>query len=208
MPPTTRRTRSSRWWPGPSRWLAARVDAPLSVATSRATVARAAFDAGAVTANDRTGCAGRDYLAAVAEYGATVVTGGAGRADGGRAQAVDAVLAFLVERAGQARSAGIPVDRIVLDGGLGQMTSAERALALLRASDRLADLGHPLLLSVDAETFVGMVPGPAGGRERGATSLAATALGAVLGCRVVRTRDVAAHHQVCSVLAAVTGATR
>ena len=39
-------------------------------------------------------------------------------------------------------------------------------------------------------------------------ALAATSLATVLGCRVVRTRDVAGHHQVCAVLGAVNGAAR
>ena len=53
---------------------------------------------------------------------------------------------------------GIPADRIVLDAGLGPGTSARQALALLRASDRLVELGHPVLLSVDDKTFLDAVP--------------------------------------------------
>jgi len=51
----------------------------------------------------------------------------------------------------------------------------------------------------------GRSDGPA---ELDASALAASALGAVLGCRVVRTRDVTGHRQVCAVVAAVRGAAR
>ena len=191
--------------------VAARVDVPLSVATSGTAMARAAFGAGAVMANDRTGCADATYLAVVAECGATLVAGVGGAVGGGPGGpdgVVDDVRAALLERVGQARSAGIPADRIVLDAGLGQGTSAQEALALLRASDRLVELGHPVLLSVDEATFVEALPAVADGGSRGAMSLAAASLATALGCRVVRTRDVAAHHQVCAVLAAVNGAAR
>lgn len=186
----------------------ARVDVPLSVTTSRTVVARAAFGAGATVANDRAGCGDSAYLAAVAECGATVVAGHAGPLAVGPDGVVDAVRAFLVGRVEQARSLGVPPDRIVLDAGLGHGKSALQALALLRASDRLADLGHPLLLSVADTTFVGAVPGLADGPGAPSVSLAATALGTALGCRLVRTRDVAAHRQACVVMAAVNGAGR
>jgi dihydropteroate synthase len=188
--------------------LVARLDVPLSVAASGAAVARAAFGAGAVMANDRTGRGDATYLAAVAECGATLVAGPGGRVDSGPAEVVEDVRAALLERVGRARSAGIPADRIVLDAGLGQGGPARRALALLRASDRFVELGYPVLLSADDATFVGAVPGLEDGGGQVAASLAAASLGTTLGCRVVRTRDVAVHHQVCAVLAAVNRASR
>ncbi len=53
--------------------LAGRFDVALSVDTWRASVARAAYRAGAVVGNDISGFADPDYLAAAAEHGATVV---------------------------------------------------------------------------------------------------------------------------------------
>ena len=70
-----------------------------------------------------------------------------------------------------------------------------QSLALLRASDRLADLGYPLLLSASNKTFLGVVLGLEIGQRREA-SLAASALGAALGCRVMRVHEVGAHRQV------------
>ncbi len=53
--------------------LRARIDVPISVDTWRASVARAAYKAGAVLGNDISGFADPDYLTAAAEAGATVV---------------------------------------------------------------------------------------------------------------------------------------
>jgi dihydropteroate synthase len=188
--------------------VARRFDVPLSVATSRPAVAGAACAAGAVMANDRSGCTGADYLATVAACGATLVVGHAGPVDAGPGDAADVVLGLLLERVDRARTGGIAPDRIVLDGGLDQGKSPRQTLALLRASDRFAELGYPVLLSFDDATWAGVVPGASDGPCPGAASLAATSLGTALGCRIVRTRHVAAHHQVCAVMAAIHRASR
>ena len=193
--------------------LADRFDIPLSVDTWRASVARAAYDAGAVVGNDISGFADPDYLPAAAEHGATVVATHIrlGPRIPDPEPVYDDVVAdvatFLVERAGRARAAGIAPDRIVVDAGLDLGKTAWQSLALLRASDRLADLGFPLLLSASNKTFLGVVLGLEIGERREA-SIAATSLGAALGCRVMRVHEVGAHRQACDVLAAVAGARR
>jgi dihydropteroate synthase len=193
--------------------LAARYDVPLSVDTWRASVARAAYAAGAVVGNDISGFADPDYLAVAAEYGATVVATHIRLGpripdpDPVYDDVVDTVEAFLLERVGRALAAGLPPDRIVIDAGLDLGKTASQSLTLLRASDRLADLGYPLLLSASNKTFLGVVLGLEIGHRREA-SLAATSLGATLGCRVMRVHEVGAHRQACDVLAAVDRAGR
>ena len=83
---------------------------------------------------------------------------------------------FLVERADRARGRRHPPDRIVIDAGLDLGKTAAQSLALLRASDRLADLGYPLLLSASNKTFLGVVLDLEIGHRREA-SLAAASLG-------------------------------
>jgi dihydropteroate synthase len=60
----------------------------------------------------------------------------------------------------------------------------------LRDSDRLAELGSPLLLSASNKTFLGKALDLEVG-ERASASHAATAMGISLGCRIVRVHDVA-----------------
>jgi dihydropteroate synthase len=193
--------------------LRARFDTPLSVDTWRASVAKEAYAAGAVVGNDISGFADPGYLAEAAAAGATVVAThirlGPRIPDPEPVydDVVEAVRGFLLERASWATEAGLAPDRIVLDAGLDLGKTAPQSLALLRASDQLADLGYPLLLSASNKTFLGAVLGLEIGERREA-SLAATALGATLGCRVVRVHDVAAHRQVCRVLGAIESARR
>jgi dihydropteroate synthase len=188
--------------------LADRFDIALSVDTWRASVARAAYAAGAVVGNDISGFADPDYLPAAAEHGATVVATHIRLGpripdpDPVYDDVVDAVRSFLLERADRALAAGLTPDRIVIDAGLDLGKTAEQSLALLRASDQLADLGYPLLLSASNKTFLGVVLDLEIGQRREA-SLAATSLGAVLGCRVMRVHEVGAHRQACDVLAAI-----
>jgi len=115
---------------------------------------------------------------------------------------VDTVRTFLLERVDRALAAGLTPDRIVIDAGLDLGKTAGQSLTLLRASDQLADLGYPLLLSASNKTFLGVVLGLEIGQRREA-SLAATSLGAALGCRVMRVHEVGAHRRVCDVLAAI-----
>jgi dihydropteroate synthase len=193
--------------------LAARFDVALSVDTWRASVARASYGAGAVVGNDISGFADPDYLAAAAEHGATVVAThirlGPRIPDPEPVyeDVVDAVRTYLVDRADRAVAAGLNPDRVIVDAGLDLGKTAAQSLALLRASDQLADLGFPLLLSASNKTFLGVILGLEIGQRREA-SLAATSLGAALGCRVMRVHEVGSHRQACDVMAAVLAARR
>ena len=193
--------------------LAARYDIALSVDTWRASVAREAYRAGAVVGNDISGFADPDYLAAAAEHGATVVAThirlGPRIPDPNPVydDVVDSVRTVLLERADRALAAGLAPDQIIVDAGLDLGKTAAQSLTLLRASDQLADLGYPLLLSASNKTFLGVVLDLEIGQRKEA-SVAATSLGAALGCRVMRVHEVAAHRQACDAIAAVTGARR
>ena len=188
-----------------------RIDLPLSVDTWRATVARHAYAAGAVLGNDISGFADPDYLATAAEAEASVVATHIrlrprvadpepDYADQGGV--VPAVRDFLVDRARQAEHAGIPKERIVIDAGLDLGKTWEQSLELLRASDRLAALGYPLLLSASNKTFLGKLLDLEVADRREA-SLAATALGVLKGSRIVRAHDVKGTRRVCDVVQAV-----
>jgi dihydropteroate synthase len=188
--------------------LHARIDVPISVDTWRATVARAAYGAGAVLGNDISGFSDPDYLPVAAEAGASVVATHIRLAPRVRDpeptydDVVAVVRSFLSARAARATAAGIAPDRVVLDAGLDLGKTAEQSLTLLRASADLARLGHPLLLSASNKTFLGAVLN-LDIDHRGDASLAAAAMGVALGCRMVRVHDVAGTRRVCDSLAVV-----
>jgi dihydropteroate synthase len=186
----------------------ARFAVPLSVDTWRASVAKEAYAAGAVVGNDISGFGDPEYLRVAADAGATVVATHIRLAprvpdpEPVYDDVVGAVREFLLERAERARECGLTPDRIVLDAGLDLGKTAQQSLVLLRASDQLASLGYPLLLSASNKTFLGVTLGLEIG-DRGEASLAATALGVTLGCRIVRVHDVAGNRQVCDALDAI-----
>jgi dihydropteroate synthase len=191
--------------------LVARFDAPVSVDTWRASVARASYAEGALMGNDISGFADPDYLAAAAEYRAAVVATHirlAPRVADPDPQYGDVVVDvgdFLVERAERAKSAGVPTERIVLDAGLDLGKTAAQSLTLLRASSTLAGLGYPLLLSASNKTFLGVTL-DLGITERREASLAAAALGLSWGCRILRVHDVKGTCRVRDAVAAVSAA--
>lgn len=191
--------------------LAARFDLPISVDTWRASVAAAAYEVGACVGNDISGFADPDYLAVAAKAEASVVATHIRlrpRVPDPSPQYDDVVADvrdFLVARARDAEAAGIPPERVMIDAGLDLGKTAEQSLTLLRASDRLAALGYPLLLSASNKTFLGVVLGLEIDQRREA-SVAATALGVYRGCRIVRAHDVRGARRTCDAVAAVVEA--
>ncbi len=192
--------------------LTERFDLPVSVDTWRPTVAAASYAAGAVMGNDISGFADPEYLPAAAAAGAAVVTTHIRLAPRVRdptpayGDVTAAVRQALVDRASQARAAGIPARRIVLDAGLDLGKTPEQSLTLLRRSSELARLGYPLLLSASNKTFLGALLELEIDQRRLA-SLSAAALGVTLGCRILRVHDVAGSARVRDVLAALSVAT-
>jgi dihydropteroate synthase len=191
--------------------LVARFDAPVSVDTWRASVARASYAEGALMGNDISGFADPDYLAAAAECGAAAVATHIRLAprvadpDPQYGDVVVDVRDFLMERAERAKAAGVPAERIVLDAGLDLGKTAAQSLTLLRASSILAGLGYPLLLSASNKTFLGVTL-DLGITERREASLAAAALGLSWGCRILRVHDVKGTCRVRDAVAAVSSA--
>jgi dihydropteroate synthase len=186
--------------------LVRRFDVPISIDTWRASVAKAAFAEGACVGNDISGFADENYLPVAAQAGATVVATHirlrprVADPDPHYDDVTATVAQFLVDRRRRAIDAGVSEDRIVVDAGLDLGKTVGQSLQLLRDSDRLAGLGAPLLLSASNKTFLGVLfDMPVA--ERREPSLAATAIGISLGCRIVRVHDVQGTVRVRDVIA-------
>ncbi|MGH9129195.1 MAG: dihydropteroate synthase [Acidimicrobiales bacterium] len=188
--------------------LASRWEVPVSVDTWRSEVANEAFAAGAVLGNDISGFADPAYLRVASAAGASVVATHIRLAPRVPDPAPDygdvvvEVVAYLAERAAWAAGAGLGPERVVLDAGLDLGKGPSHSLQLLRASGRLAALGHPVLVAASNKAFLGAVLGLGLGERREA-SLAAAAVAVMRGARLVRTHDVVGARRVCATLAAV-----
>lgn len=176
--------------------LAERFNIPISVDTWRASVAKAAYAAGAVLGNDISGFADPDYLEEAATAGVSVVAChvrlAPRLADPAPfyADLQGEVCRYLAERAEWAEFAGLARSQIFLDAGLDLGKTPEMSAELLRNGERLAGLGYPVLLSASNKGFLGHLCGREI-TERGAGTIAAHVLGVIANCAIIRAHDVA-----------------
>ncbi len=190
--------------------------AVVSVDTMRAEVAAAALAAGATLVNDVSGgLADPAILAVVADAGAPYVAmHWRAHSDhmrdfavyDGPGGVVEAVRAELAARVDAMLAAGIAADRIVLDPGLGFAKRAPHNWELLAGLDRIADLGHPVLVGASRKSFLGdLLAGPDGAPrpvdQREAANTAVTVHLARAGVWGIRVHDVRASHDALRVVA-------
>ena len=169
---------------------------PISVDTTRSTVARAALDAGAAWINDITSLEGDPEMANLAARRRCPVvlmhmrgTPANMQHDLRYTDVVAEVLDYLVGRADVAVQAGISRDRLVIDPGIGFGKSPQQNLALLRATPRLVEAGYPVLVGASRKSFLGACFDQAPG-QRLEGSIAAALAAAAGGAQVVRVHDV------------------
>jgi dihydropteroate synthase len=114
------------------------------------------------------------------------------------------VLRTLADGAQQARLAGIPEDRILIDPTLDFGKTTAHSLEVLRHTADIAQLGFPILQALSRKDFVGESLGlEADDRLEG--TLASTAIAAWLGASVFRAHDVRATRRVVDMVAVIRG---
>ncbi len=177
--------------------LAAEVDVPISIDTTKPEVAEAALAAGATLLNDVSGLrVGPELAEVAAAHGASMVLMHS-RATPKDMQdhtryhdVVGEVRDFLAAAADLAVGAGVPRDRIILDPGIGFAKDLEGNLALLKNLDELVALGHPVLLGPSRKSFIGAITGLPVEQRLGPT-IAVCAVAVMSGVRILRVHDVA-----------------
>ncbi len=176
---------------------------PITVDTTKASVATRAIGAGANAVNDVTGLQGDpDMAAAIAKEGVPVVImhNQRGREFGG--DVVEDVRNGLRRGIALAEAAGVPRDQIILDPGFGFGWGPVQNYNLMRRLGELRDLGRPLLVGTSRKTFIGyVVDRPAPQRVWG--TAATVALAIQQGVDIVRVHDVEEMVQVARVSDAV-----
>ncbi len=188
----------------------ARQNVNVSIDTRRASVARAALDAGARIVNDVS--AMRDdaaMLPLVASRDADLVLmhrrGLPENTFAGPAYAnvVEEVRQFLLERATVCLASGIKPERIALDPGIGFGKSVAQELELIGGAGRLGDAGYPVLIGCSRKSFIGKLTGIANPRDRDPASVWLAVEAARRGAAILRVHDIAATRQALAVSAAM-----
>ena len=184
----------------------------LSVDTFRASVARAALEAGADWINDVSG-GRRDpvMLALVADAGCPYVlmhSRGDSQTmddctDYGEQGVVAGVLQELRFSTDRALQAGLSREQLIWDPGLGFAKTTDQNLQLIRQLDELQQDGIPLLLGPSRKRFIGAVLDQPRAKARIWGTAAVCARAVEAGVHVVRVHDVGPIHQVVTMAAAV-----
>jgi dihydropteroate synthase len=173
--------------------LAGRLDVPLSIDTTKPTVAARALEFGAIMVNSVAGLHKDPAMAdAVAAADALFVIMHS-RAE--KDEAVDIVAdirAFFDRALDRAAQAGIARERIILDPGIGfAKTSRQNRDAILHLRE-LEDYGCPILIGASRKSFLGsLTPGSPEASLSG--TLAANLVAAMHGASIFRVHDVAEH---------------
>lgn len=186
--------------------LAKRFDAPISIDTTKAIVARAALDAGAAIVNDISALRFEPAIAhEVAKSGAGLVlmhsrgTPGALHGLEPVADIIQEVTSSLHSSIEIAEGRGVKRESIVIDPGIGFGKSQEQNIKLIAKLDQLiaAFAGFPLLIGTSRKSFLGRILAdenghPAPSEERLHATMASTVIAILKGAHIVRVHDVKA----------------
>lgn len=179
---------------------------PVSIDTTQSIVAQAAIEAGATVINDVS--AGRDdaamFTCAVTYQTPIILMHMQGQPKNMQenpsySQVIEEVLAFLLQRAELAQQAGIAVNNIILDPGIGFGKRKQDNLLLMAHLEALVDLGYPVLLGASRKRFMGSVCQVTEASELAVATAVTTALGVMAGVKLFRVHDVAENRQALDV---------
>jgi dihydropteroate synthase len=185
------------------------VSVPISIDTSKAMVARAALDSGAILVNDVTALRGDPMMAdVIAETGAGIVLMHMQGTPRTMQQApryddvVEEISVFFEERICFAMAHGIVRRQIILDPGIGFGKLLTHNLMLLAQLNRFEKFECPLLVGVSRKGFLSQLVGrPVQERQWG--TAAAVAIAVDRGAGILRVHDVRAMKDVVQVAAAI-----
>jgi dihydropteroate synthase len=184
---------------------------PLSVDTTKASVARAALDAGADVVNDVSAFAYDPAMAAlVAERGVPAVLmhlrgpfAGMHCSPSYR-DVMGEVVAELAAAVERAAASGVPRERLLVDPGIGFSKDAAHSLEALRRLGEMEALDRPVVVGPSRKSFIGKVLDlPVDRRLMG--TAAAVAACVLRGAHVVRVHDVREMVEVVRVADAIRG---
>ncbi len=191
------------------------VSLPLSVDTSRAAVARAAVERGAVIINDITGLRDEPEIAEIAsKAGAGLVlmhiqgTPRSMQEQPHYSDLLGEVKAYLRAGVDKAVQAGVNKERIWIDPGIGFGKTQAHNLELLRRLGELREIGCPILVGTSRKGFIGRILadlyGEAPPPDKRIVGTGATlAISIANGAGIVRVHDVAQAVEVARVADAV-----
>jgi dihydropteroate synthase len=188
-------------------------DAPVSIDTAKAPVARRALELGADLVNDVTALRGDPDLAGVVADAGAYLCLMHMRGEPRTMQVnptyddvVSEVKAFLEERLAFAVSQGVREELVCLDPGIGFGKTAEHNFELVRRLDELVAIGRPILVGFSRKSSLGKLMGdPLATTGTTAASVGAAVAAYDRGATILRVHDVREHVEALRVAQAVVG---
>jgi dihydropteroate synthase len=165
------------------------LNAPISVDTYKAEVAKQAIEAGAHIINDVWGAKADPKMAEVAAYYDVQIILMHNRENKNYQNLISDMISDLFESISIVKAAGVKDENIILDPGIGFAKTFEHNLEVMRNLHQFKRLGYPLLLGTSRKSFIGQVldlPPEARMEGTGAT----VCFGIQQGCDIVRVHDV------------------
>lgn len=205
-PPISEERERERLFPS-LKEIADNLDVVISADTQRAKIAEKALACGAACINDVSGLHDPDMASKVAEYDGSLIIMASDQRPGDL-PALSQIIPHLGERVREATRAGVDLDKISIDPGIGKWMperTAAQDLAILDGFDRLRIIGRPVMAALSRKNFIGeslKIPDPG---ERLAGSLAATAVAVYQGAHIVRTHDISASREAIAMATAIRG---
>ncbi|WP_040340699.1 dihydropteroate synthase [Fictibacillus macauensis] len=167
------------------------VDVPISVDTYKAEVAHQAIVAGAHIINDVWGAKADPQMAEVASQHRAPIILMHNRTNRDYVEFMPDVLADLKDSVAKVVKAGVSLDAIILDPGIGFVKTQAQNLETMRNLHKIVALGYPVLLGTSRKSMIGHVLDlPVEDRVEG--TAATVCLGIERGCSIVRVHDVKA----------------
>jgi dihydropteroate synthase len=169
--------------------LVAEIPVPVSIDTTRAEVARRSLEAGAHIVNDQWALRADPEMAAVAaKYSAPVILMHNQKGTEYR-DLIGDMVEYFQQSIQLALGAGILVERVVVDPGVGFGKTLEQNLDAIRRLRELRCLGRPVLLGTSRKSLIGKTLDlPADQRVEG--TAATVAVGIANGADIIRVHDV------------------
>ena len=187
------------------------LDVPISIDTRKATVADAAFAAGATILNDVTALQFDPAMAAVAAASGrpvilmhSIATPQTMQNDPYYDDVLLDVYDALAARLAEAVAAGIPHKKLAVDPGIGFGKTLQHNLTLLSRLSLFHNLGVPVLLGASRKRFIGTISAESDAQKRLPGSLAVALAGVAQGMQMIRVHDVAETRQALSLWQAAT----
>ncbi len=169
--------------------LAKSISVPISIDTSKESVAKAAILAGASLVNDVWGFKKDPDIASITAKYKVPCCLMHNRTNANYSNLIDDMIIDLNESINLAISAGIPKENIIIDPGIGFAKTVENNLFVMKHLDTFKKLNLPILLGTSRKSMIGLTLDlPVDKRLEG--TIATTVVGYLKGCRLFRVHDV------------------